>query len=524
MLGTTLLYFIIATTCFIILRARRRRTQNVPLPPGPKPDPLIGHLRMMPTDNQADVFREWAKTYGDVIYLEVLGRKIVVLDKIEDARALLENRGSKYCCRPELTTVPLMGWNRFLVFMPYGPQFLKHRKMIQQYFGRKETMAFTPIVLDETRLLIKNLHQSASGRHLDYVRRCNISCIMRVVFGHQVKSDDDNFMAILHRAAYGINNCGQGGNTVVDTFPWLRHFPSWFPGTHYATLARSCYPAVRELHDVTVNSVRAGIANKTVQKCFVSDKLEEMGPESDLDVEDIKGAAATIFIATDTAFMVLSVFLLAMTLNPECQRRAYEEIISVVGQDRLPDLRDRDSLPYLESVMQETFRWHTVTPLVPHRLIEDDVYNGMFIPEDTLVLANARSMSRNEAVYHDPETFDPTRYLPSPEGRAEPHLPSVWGFGRRICPGKYFGDMVVWSAMACILATYEILPPKDEKGNVVLPELKPMHGLIAFVQVPPHRVVLKTALMSLTNSGIAPFDFEVRTRSEKAASLVGGIE
>ncbi|KAF9254441.1 cytochrome P450 [Marasmius fiardii PR-910] len=504
-LNTTLLGFLIATTCFVFLQARRRRGPNAPFPPGPKADPLIGHLRVMPLKNQPEAFREWAKIYGDVIYLEVLGRKIVVLDKIEDAKALLESRGAKYCCRPVLTTLTkIMGWNRILPFMPYGQQFLKHRKMVQHYFGQKETVAFIPILVEEARLLVKNLHRSASDRHLDYVRRFNISCIMRVTIGHQVISDDDIFMAIGHRASYGVNNCGQGGNNIVDFLPWLRHLPSWFPGTYYATLARSCYPAVRDLHDVMVDFVQAGMENKTIQTCFVSEKLEEMDSKRDLDAEDIKGAAAGIFIAgEDTANTTLSAFLLAMTLNPECQRRAYEEIISVVGQDRFPDPSDRASLPYLECVMQETFRYHPVAPLVPHRLLEDDVYNGMFIPEGTIVIANARSMSRNEQVYHDPTTFDPTRFLPSPEGRGEPHFTPVWGFGRRLCPGKQFGDLEVWSAIACILTALEIVPPKDEKGNVLLPEFKPLNGLVA---------------------GITPFNFEVKPRSEKAASLIAAIE
>jgi Cytochrome P450 len=46
-----------------------------------------------------------------------------------------------------------------------------------------------------------------------------------------------------------------------------------------------------------------------------------------------------------------------MILYPECQKRAREEIDAVVGLDRLPELSDRESLPYLESVVQEAFRY-----------------------------------------------------------------------------------------------------------------------------------------------------------------------
>ena len=56
-------------------------------------------------------------------------------------------------------------------------------------------------------------------------------------------------------------------------------------------------------------------------------------------------------------------FILAMTLYPEVQIKAQEEIDRVVGQDRLPDLSDRENLPYIEGVFMETLRWKPVVPL-----------------------------------------------------------------------------------------------------------------------------------------------------------------
>lgn len=38
-----------------------------------------------------------------------------------------------------------------------------------------------------------------------------------------------------------------------------------------------------------------------------------------------------------------------------------------------------------------SFRWHPSLPGgIPHLTTEDDVYNGMFIPKGSLVMANAR--------------------------------------------------------------------------------------------------------------------------------------
>ena len=41
---------------------------------------------------------------------------------------------------------------------------------------------------------------------------------------------------------------------------------------------------------------------------------------------------------------------------PDVYRKAQEEIDRVIGNERLPDLTDRGSLPYLEAVVMELYR------------------------------------------------------------------------------------------------------------------------------------------------------------------------
>jgi cytochrome P450 len=45
-----------------------------------------------------------------------------------------------------------------------------------------------------------------------------------------------------------------------------------------------------------------------------------------------------------------------MTLFPDKQEKAQQEIDTVVGPNRLPEFSDRASLPYLEAVLQEVLR------------------------------------------------------------------------------------------------------------------------------------------------------------------------
>jgi hypothetical protein len=55
-------------------------------------------------------------------------------------------------------------------------------------------------------------------------------------------------------------------------------------------------------------------------------------------------------------------FFLAMTISPDVQKKAQAEIDTIVGPDRLPSFADRASLPYIEAIVKEIFRWNVVLP------------------------------------------------------------------------------------------------------------------------------------------------------------------
>lgn len=81
---------------------------------------------------------------------------------------------------------------------------------------------------------------------------------------------------------------------------------------------------------------------------------------------------------------------LAMVMYPDAHKKAQQELDSVVGPDRLPEYSDRDSLPYINAVVQEIIRWHTVVPLgVSHCVTEEDEYKGYRIPAGTILVPNA---------------------------------------------------------------------------------------------------------------------------------------
>ena len=51
-----------------------------------------------------------------------------------------------------------------------------------------------------------------------------------------------------------------------------------------------------------------------------------------------------------------------MVLHPDVVRKAQAEIDAVVGMDRLPSFADRERLPYINALVLEVMRWHSITP------------------------------------------------------------------------------------------------------------------------------------------------------------------
>lgn len=46
---------------------------------------------------------------------------------------------------------------------------------------------------------------------------------------------------------------------------------------------------------------------------------------------------------------------------------------------------------------------------------------------------------------------------------------TVWGFGRRSCPGRFFARDMLWIAMANMLAAFDFLPVTDAEGRPAPP-------------------------------------------------------
>ncbi|KZT12723.1 cytochrome P450 [Laetiporus sulphureus 93-53] len=439
------------------------------LPPGPKPIPLLGNVHQLSMVSQEKTFANWGKLYGGLVYAQLFRTPAIVINSLKAAQDLLDAKSANYSHRPRFVLLSdLMGWDCVITHMTYGERFRKHRRWIAQAFEDKDALiSYRALQRREAYVLISGLFESP-GFFRAHIRRFAAAMIMEIAYGHSVTSLNDQFVHLAERAAKETIESGGPGSMIVDFFPLLRHLPMWLPGAGFKRKAHKVRLIVRKMLDAPFEMVKTAMMHGTASPSFTATLLEEVfsrGTPTTEEEDDIKGAAGVLFgAATDTTSAVLSTFILAMTLHPDIYKKARAEIDRVVGTVRLPDFPDRDSLPYLECVLEEVYRWNCPVPLgLPHKAAAHDQYRGYDIPGGSMIIPNIWAMTRDTQMYASPESFIPERFQGLSREDADLHNPRnmVFGFGRRACPGRKFADASIWFAAANIIATVNISQPND---------------------------------------------------------------
>ncbi|EPS94406.1 hypothetical protein FOMPIDRAFT_62440 [Fomitopsis schrenkii] len=458
-----------------------------PLPPGPKRLPLIGNtLQVAGREHMEGVFASLSRKYGDIMYLEFLGKRTVVLNSQKIARDLLEKRGAKYSSRPRMVTfVEMLGWYPTLLALPYGPSMRKLRRWVTAAYGeQKEIQGIDILRQRETCIFISGLMATPENRVL-HIKRYLAALIVESLYGHRITSLDDPCMMLMDSAAEATTATGTTGGTLADMLPPLKHIPAWMPGAGFKRAALKTRELVWQAHHLPYRMTREAMASGNAQPSFVTNLVEEAEKAGRLheEEEEIIYTAGVIYVGELQTKSVMLTFLLAMTLYPEVYAKAQEEMDRVVGKGRLPTLIDRQDLPYIESVLQETYRWHSPVSIEsPHYTTEDDMYEGYYIPKGTSVMTNLWQICRDERNWDDAKQFSPERFFVKTGANAQVLDPRdiVFGHGRRICPGRQFADATLFLAIASIVATLDIRKARDAEGRIITPKVSFTDSFVSY--------------------------------------------
>ncbi|KAI0642510.1 CyP450 monooxygenase [Trametes meyenii] len=463
-----------------------RRPSRQQLPPGPHPLPVIGNVLDVPTENMEVQYRALCDKYGDIVYLSVFGQPILVLGSHEAAMDLLEKRSALYSDRLESAVIDFGGFDYVLPTFRYGQWWRRHRRAFHQFFNPNAVKQFRPRQYAQVSRYLSRLLESPENL-LDHNRLLFASTILPIAYGVDVNSSDDELVVVAERGLEAFSRLLVPGKYLVELFPTLRYLPKWAPGARFKHDAEEVRQIVRDVREVpwqrTLEAMRNGTAKTSITTVLMAQISRKDGAIDRKDEEVAKNTAAVAYGAgADTTLAATQAFFLALLRFPEVQKKAQAELDAVVGPHRLPNFEDQDALQYVRAVIKECMRWHVVGPLgFPHRLLEDDEYRGYFIPKGALVIPNIWAYARDERWYQDPHEFRPERFLK--DGKLNPDVldPAqfVFGYGRRVCPGRHFAEASFFLTVASVLHTLNVSAPLDKNGYPVKQGGKVQSGVIA---------------------------------------------
>nr|DAD31446.1 TPA_asm: hypothetical protein HUJ06_010297 [Nelumbo nucifera] len=201
-----------------------------PLPPGPKPWPIIGnlpHLGPVPHHTIAAL----ARVYGPLLHLRLGSVHVVVAASASVASQFLKTHDANFSSRPPNSGAKHIAYNYHdLVFAPYGPRWRLLRKICSVHlFSGKALDDFRHVRQEEVAVLTRALSRSGTsplnvGQLLNV---CTTNALARVMLGRRVfesddgtgnrKSDEFKEMVVEIMVLAGVFNIGD----FVPSLEWL---------------------------------------------------------------------------------------------------------------------------------------------------------------------------------------------------------------------------------------------------------------------------------------------------------------
>ncbi|KAF7371341.1 Cytochrome P450 [Mycena sanguinolenta] len=382
----------------------------------------MGNILDLPATNNWLHFAKLGEVWGEILSLTVLGQTMIIVNSLGIAEDLLETHGANFSDRPVMPMAgELMGFNNVLPLVQYGDRVKQERKLFHQLFGNSASIIsqFGPLLTSEVHKFLQNVLDEREDV-LKLVERFTTRC-----FSGDVQPATTNF-----------SRASAPGAFLVDNIPAREYTPSIDDCGGFHTTAKEWSRQLRRTVDTSCEYVKEQMAAGSIEPSFTARLLEEESHEEYL----IKWAAFVIQGGgTDTSAAQIKAFFRAMSLYPEVQAVAQREIDTIVGTDRLPDISDRERLPYVNGLWKEVLRYHVTSPIgLPHRARADFIYEPgggvapMLIPKDSLVIANIWKIAHDPAIYANPIVFDPARFLETNGKAAELDPASIsFRFGRR---------------------------------------------------------------------------------------------
>ncbi|KAF7372762.1 Steroid 17-alpha-hydroxylase/17,20 lyase [Mycena sanguinolenta] len=332
---------------------------------------------------------------------------VFLIGDIRLAKEVLEKRATKFSSRP---TIPYFHYHvdptqAYWVFSKQNETHFIGRKLTTGLMATVRAGETEPLQQFEALLNMTHLLDDGGKNWFHHIDRVSASMVLSAAFGLHCPTGQEHDLKEIVACLAELVRLSIPSAIIINVLPFLDIIPGPMPWRKQAQ-------TYRKREDV--------LYNKLITRAVSGEASGMNTLQSRLHVTAIS----------------MHTFILACILYPEWIPRAQREIDAIVGEDRLPSIKDRPRLPFIEAIVRETLRWRPAVRFgIPHQSTSDDVveYKGKeyFIPKGSIIIAATWAIEHDQERFENHDFFQPERFLDDTNNLRAGYETSAFGFGRR---------------------------------------------------------------------------------------------
>ncbi|XP_067317005.1 cytochrome P450 2G1-like [Anolis sagrei] len=482
--GAVTLFLVIYLSFLAMVSFKRKLSNKGRLPPGPTPLPLIGNFLQIKSSEILKSLLRLSEKYGPVFTVYFGTKPIVVLCGHDAVKEALIDKADEFSGRATNPTLERTFQGHGVIFSD-GERWKQLRRFslnVLRDFGMGKKTIHERIQ-EEAQFLLEEFRKTKE-KPFDptyFLSQAVSNVICSIVFGDRFDYEDKEFRSLMEMINVLFREMSSSWAQFYDMY---ESFLKYFPGP-----PAKVYDSLENMRLFIAKKVKKNRENfdsdfqRDFIDCFLTQmEKESTKPGSEFNEKNLELTTLNLFVAgTETVSSTLRYGFLFLMKHPEIQAKVHEEIDKVIGHNRVPNIEDRNQMPYVDAVIHEIQRRSDLVPMdVAHRVIRDTEFRGYLIPKGTEIYPVLSSVLHDPKMFKRPFAFDPENFLDE-NGRFKKNDAFVpFSSGKRICLGESLARMELFLFFTNILQNFHlkpIIPPEDidvtplESGLVTVPPL-----------------------------------------------------
>ncbi|XP_066257309.1 cytochrome P450 4d2-like [Euwallacea similis] len=220
---------------------------------------------------------------------------------------------------------------------------------------------------------------------------------------------------------------------------------------------KSALAVVDGMFDLIVQKKLEKTSVKGEKKTMLDLLMEITIDGKPLSRDDLREEINTfMFAGYDTTSTAMSLAVYEIARHPDVQAKLYEEQRTIFSKgDVQVSYEKLEKMSYLQMVILETLRLHTIISFIGKRVKKDLFYDGKKIPALLNIVVFIHGFHHNSDYFPNPYEFTPERF--SSKNKIDEFTYMPFGVKPRQCLGKNFAMLEMKCVLSKIIRNFEVM-------------------------------------------------------------------